>query len=442
MDNLKVLLRKDKVNKANEHPVIIQYVYKAEPKKFPTGVTLKKGQFKKSSPYVHEDCPDFKAKSEKILTKRNRISDIIKEYEKIHHTLPSVDYIEAQLSIPQERKLISFWDYYNAWVNDLKEQREHVKEMNSLKANLEGFLNHPLKEYKKYQLDFGFHKIDLEFLKKFIEFLQKHWKIRNKYRVNDQGEKEPLFGLNNNSLAYRLRVFRRFLKDTVIKHKIKFDFESFDESLTTAKRLYKISESRSRKFTVKFDHLKELIKFDPKSESLAKCRDRFIISCMLALRNGDMKRISKQNVAGQNFSITMGKTRKKVEFKMNETAIELLEKHDYHLDYFADQVYNRQLKKLFEKFYLWYKENKQPDLELQVWKPRMIGGEDKGSYEYIWDMLSSHRGRTSYVTMMLAAKTSPEKIMNTTGFTFKTISHYINEHSAKEDNYNDALNLK
>jgi len=107
-----------------------------------------------------------------------------------------------------------------------------------------------------------------------------------------------------------------------------------------------------------------------------------------------------------------------------DTAITILEKYDYSLPILSNQKYNDYIKKVVEKAKICY------DVEIS----RVQGKSQTFRVEKVFDLISSHSARSSFITNMKNAGIPDKTIMSITGhkdlktfLTYYRVNNYSKE---------------
>lgn len=173
-----------------------------------------------------------------------------------------------------------------------------------------------------------------------IEFTLDHWvKFTEYLRKENKATKKKK--LSANTICIRLAKF---------KHFIKFLQEEGSE--------VKIEKFPMPKEEIKCvmldpDSLQKIRDYHPTSPTLKQVKDLCLFQCFTGLRISDLMRLDKSHIVNSEgfYRVSMRalKTDKPMFIPLSEEALAILLKYDYKLPEFAEQYFNRQLKKLAGK---------------------------------------------------------------------------------------------
>ena len=145
-------------------------------------------------------------------------------------------------------------------------------------------------------------------------------------------------------------------------------------------------------------------------------KDLFVLQCQTGLRFSDLMRLSKEHIIGNTIHIVSKKTRVKVCIPMNKYVREIFGKYNLLLPSAPTiQSYNKIVKEICRK----------AGLTDVVTYEIDRGGELVPESKRLYELVSSHTARRSYITNMLRDRMSPTAIMKSTGHKkLDTLSRY------------------
>jgi site-specific recombinase XerD len=155
------------------------------------------------------------------------------------------------------------------------------------------------------------------------------------------------------------------------------------------------------------EHVQRLIDWDATSNRYGLVRDLFIFQILTGIRFSDLERVNKSFVINNSLSFVMYKTTDRVNIPLHPLALKILKKYDYDLatQCKSIQKYNDDLKVVAELAGL-----TDTISQLKIKLNKKVS-EDTALHE----LLSSHVGRSTFITNCLVAGISPFIVMAYTG---------------------------
>jgi|GEM_PF-2195914 site-specific recombinase XerD len=182
----------------------------------------------------------------------------------------------------------------------------------------------------------------------------------------------------------------------------------------------KTSRNRSSESKVVLlkEHVEKIINWIPEDERWEKVKDLFMFQIYEGIRFSDLERINRSFVKNDNLSFVMYKTKTRVTVPLHKNAKQILQKYDYNLGGICKALknYNLDLKSMCRKAGL-----TEPVSQLKI----KINAKIPQSTE-LCELVSSHVGRTTFVTNCLVSGISPFIVMSFTGHTkVETLNFYM-----------------
>ena len=268
------------------------------------------------------------------------------------------------------------------------------------------------KTYRTYQ-KFKTIKVALE------EFSQKN-KLKNIY-PSDISKKFLM------DFTIFLTETRKLGIDTLNKYQSGFntfmDYISDDLKINdnyAYKEFEKVTRNRESdsKVVLLKEHIRKIIKYKPTNKRYEKVKDLFLFQIFTGIRYSDLIRIKKSFVSNDQLSFIMFKTKRRVSIPLHKKAKSILLKYNYSLGEQAKALknYNLDLKTLCRNAGL--------TDEVSTLKLKLT---DKISDDTpLCDLISSHVGRTTFITNCLISGISPYIVMSYSGHKkIDTLTYYM-----------------
>lgn len=216
---------------------------------------------------------------------------------------------------------------------------------------------------------------------------------------------------------------------TSLKTFFKYLGENNIYSVSEKVKTYQIKKHRSETIALTKNELKELYEYDNYDEKERYIIDLFVLNCLMGLRFSDLSTFDKGEFVMKNDNMFYlkynEKTKTSISVPITTTAKEILEKYDYKLRVYVNQVINRKIKDVLEKHNL---------LETTIQKTVKTNGKLITNKYLKRELISTHTCRRTYITLALNNNVPINAIMASTGHTqVSTVSKYI----AKEQKFED-----
>jgi integrase len=347
-----------------------------------------------------------------VQSKIARLEDIINQHIIKTGKKPEVGYIYEQLSmvqIPLSDDLLGFYDKF------LESKRQDITVKSQSEKDYVSLRN-ALIDYQRDHTHLYLSNIDKKFMITFTNYLSKERDPVGDYKTRGS--------LNDNTIRKRvqtLRTFFHWLEDNkyceLPAAVMKYNIEKFETPFVTL--------SDTELHSLWYDYT------NPKYE---KIRDILIFACMVSLRYSDIVTLTKKHIIDDTIVKVAQKSRKgkeKYVVKLNSIAKKILEKWNYNLGGYTDQYFNREVKKMAEDSGLF-----DYDVEFSVYK----GGKEVLQKEKMYNLISAHTGRRSFITRCIDNNVPIREIMIMTSHVkIDTLMKYIDKKPKKDSNFVDQL---
>lgn len=400
MSYCKIIIKSDKksVGKDGKTMVYVQYTYDRKVLRIKTGEKVAP-KFFKDGKITKGYGASYKDANANIETIRSKVDKLIREAN-YSNLVPSTSYIKAKYEDEQETKnakakdVLSHLEEFIA----LKEKDytfNSIKDYRTLKSHLKAF-----KDDTKYSLRLS--NINNVFFSKFSQYLFEKRVIRK-----GKDGKEDKKGLMTNTVAKQFKVFRVFMNWLTNS--------GFNDNL--AYRRFKIREIDTEIYYLTKDELDKLNNHTFKNKTLENVKNLFILQCTTGLRYSDIQNLKPENIDGDNIKFRTIKTKDPLIIPLNKYSREVLAKYpDVKLPSMSNQKANDYLKTIGEE----------AGLDRPISVSHYYGKERINKTCALYEKLSTHVGRKTFVTLSLEFGLRPEVIMKLTGHKdYKTMKKYI-----------------
>lgn len=399
--------------------VKISYTHNRTRKRFPTGVKIDSINQISPEGKLKGNLPNKLEKQEAIDNLKYRIESFIRQYNLEFGVSPTIVELERILKDSENKvhKTERVLDAYNIFYEAKKKElfgnidraKKSIKEYNGLKYYLEDyevFLGRQIR----------FFEIDKEWMLDFKIFNETK-------RKNTKDKKYQTFGgLRGNTIKKKINIFITFMKWASTKSYCTFPAE-IDKFSKQIKSPEVVKSSLTK------DEILKIISFKPISESHEIVRDIFVVSCLTGMRWSDLISLNKeQHVKHYTQGIAITKKAEKTDDEftvfLNSISLGILEKYDYNLNRLTNPAFNRILKEFLKSTGLFNDETKFK--------------EDNNRLQR-WEIISIHRGRDTFITMLLEENVPLNVIMKYTGHKhLSTLERYV-DRNKKVDNFMNII---
>ncbi len=349
---------------------------------------------------------------------RERIESVMRDYElRVTKFLesfgrkPLISELE-EFYVNEEPKTISELSFFEpTFLTFMKEKEEKFKSYDTMtslrdfKSFYHSIIDFQLKHSKKLRLN----DVNRMFIFQYLKFLQETRSVSEGYKTRG--------GLNARTLKKRFDVLKSFYKwlldykiyiydDVLVKNKDLYDFRGKAEDVKT--------------YSLSIDDIKiiEDIKLEDNSP-LMKSRDMFLFVCYTGVRFSDLISLKKTQIIklSDGTLLWIKKTQKvrttKIEVDLIPEALKILKKYDYRLNLMTNQKANLYIKEVLR-------------LEDRFCEDSLNFTKESGEPYKIYELITFHTGRKSFITNMLMNNFSIVETMRRTGHKkLSTMEKYI-----------------
>jgi integrase len=391
--------------------VKISYTNNYSRKRFPTGVRLNPGDQISDNGKLKGYIQDKEKKQSTIDQLKLKIESAVQEFYNEYGIYPSSDELNNHLKensqnkkkIKSERLLDAYYLFYNETIDEFtKSDTKSIQSLNSHKA-----LKYYLEDFEIYQeKPIFFYEINKKWMFDFKKFNE------NKRESTDSKKYQTFGGLRGNTIRKKIGVFLNFIKWASEKKYCKLPIDILDFKK-------EIAMPTVIKATITKSELFELMKLDIKNTKTQFIRDLFVFACWTGMRWSDLisidKKQIKQTQQGTAIIKKSQKTKGKFTAYLTEYCEQILSRYEYNFNRITNPAYNRELHKFLKSTALF-------DDSTEF--------EDDGRYLDRWEVISIHRGRDSFVTILLGENIPHNTIMQYTGHKhLSTLEGYIDKNT-------------
>ena len=202
-------------------------------------------------------------------------------------------------------------------------------------------------------------------------------------------------------------------------HTYKVDFQKF--KAPKAQQTDEIALAQS--------DIDKVFEFDlSKNIKLERVRDLFILGCSTGLRISNYSKIRKQDIINESIQVRDEKNKdKNLSIPLNDYSKYILEKYDFQLPKISTQKFNEYIKEVFKII----------GFDTPIKKELKIGKEIKETISPMYERVSSHTARRSFITVMKNNKVPDKLIMQITGH--KNLEVFNKYYKPNETDKTDAM---
>jgi integrase len=312
----------------------------------------------------------------------NFFSDIIQNYKLANRDIIISD-IRSDFDVEfKKTKSISskFFEVYDEFLTEKK--NDYTEDANSQTTIKRYEYNKKLlfefQECKSKKLHFN--QVNKSFYNSFIDFCVSHKKH------------------SANTVRRNVGLFKTFLYWALENgHTYKTDFQKFKAP----------KAQQTDEVALTLAQVQEVFEFDlSNNERLEKIRDLFVFGCSTGMRISNYSNVEKKDIQNGFIKVRDKKNNDKtLEIPLNDFSIYILKKYGYKLPKISNQKFNEYIKEVFQL--LGYNQN--------IKKTIKLGKELIEQINPLYERISSHTARRSFITIMKNKKIPDKVIMSYTG---------------------------
>lgn len=336
--------------------------------------------------------------NDQLSSYSNKFSEIVNRFTSSKETL-TIEKIKEEFNIEFKKNTGKTKDIFSAYEMFLLEKSNDYTDMANSTSTIDRYrYNKKLLQSFADETNFSlrFNNINKDFYNAFIKYCVE---IKN-HSVNTLSRN---IGLLKTFLYWSLE--NRFTYNQ--------DFKKFTN----------IKKFRTDEIALTKVQIAKIYEFDLKSKKkLIRVRDLFVFGASTGLRFSNYSQVRKKDIRDGHINVIDVKDKSKsLRIPLNKYSKEILEKYEYELPRISNQKFNDYLKELFMK--LGYNE--------MIKKTMKYGNEIVETESPIYDRISSHTARRSFITIMKNAGVPDKVIMSYTGH--KSLEVFNNYYRPNEE---------
>jgi integrase len=350
---------------------------------------------------------------------RERIEEIMRDYEsRVSKFLesfgrkPLVSELEEFIVVEEEPKTISELSLFiPTFLMFMKEKEEKFMLYDTM-TSLRDFTSfyHSILDFEyRYSRKLRLNDINRLFLVQYIKFLKEKRSELDGYKTRG--------GLNPRTMKKRFDVLKSFFRwllnfkiyiynDVLVKNKDLYDFRGMADDVKT--------------FSLSIEDIKLIEDIVLEDDSpLMKARDMFLFVCYTGVRFSDLISLQKSQISTltDGTIVWIKKTKKvrttTIDVDLIPEAIGILQKYNYNLNLMSNQKANFYIKEALK-------------LDERFCEESIKFTKTKGEPYKIYELITFHSGRKSFITNMLMNNFSIVETMERTGHKkLHTLEKYI-----------------
>lgn len=333
-----------------------------------------------------------------IQTKCEEIQKVYREAI-IANRQPTPSFIRNTLNADKIINKKSLFNLYDEFIDGykLKATAATVKKLSTNRKHLWEFS-------QKAKISVDFDVIDNAFFNKYVEYFQV--------------KKQHI----NSTISKNIKILKWFL-DWATKL-------GYNKNLTY--KSFQIRTQEAEIIILTPDELTHLYNLEIKQDYLRQVRDVFCFCCFTSLRYSDVKNLKRTDIIGNFINITSVKTKSRVNIPLIPESLHILNRYKNilgtrALPVISNQKMNDYLKEI----------GKEAGLDRSISKVRYRGSERIENVYPLYDLISTHMGRKTFVSYMFRKGVDSELIRSISGH--KSISSFARYNKIDDDQKATAM---
>ncbi len=381
-----------KPNKDGLSLILFSAYFKNEGKKFiySTGELIKPSDWdaENKQPNNLKGRTEEAAKHREIKTQIDRyktcFDNIVSEYKLAKREI-TIEDVRTEFDVEFKRTKGISNNFFAVYDEYIKEKETDFTDEAVSATTIKRFIYNrtllvELENYRKKKINFN--QINKAFYNEFLEYsikVKKH---------------------SSNTIRRNVGLLKSFLYWALENnHTYKVDFQKFKAP----------KAQQSDEIALTFEDITKVFHFDfSKNERLEKVRDLFILGCSTGLRISNYSTIRRRDVINDIIKVKDVKNNdKNLSIPLTDLSKSILEKYDYNIPKLSTQKFNDYIKEVFKII----------GFDTEIKKELKIGKEIIETISPMYERISSHTARRSFITIMKNNKVPDKLIMDITGHT-------------------------
>ncbi len=364
-----------------ETNILLFFSYKSKRLKYYSGISILPKQWSKSKQIIYSGVTNSEELNEQLRELKNNVE---KEYlnQLNKGVIPTPAYLKDFLNNRLKDEEIEVENFHSIF-EKFKLEKNRVNNDASMRR-FGALMKHFLVMESYYKMKFSVHSFTKDFYHKFIDYF-----IFECEQVNSTVKEKHLKAVN---------TFLNWLVDNNYIEKNNFKGIKFPYKVSPADTISLSEEELNKLFNLDLSYNKRL----------EQVRDVFCIECYTGLRYSDTKKIQNHKINGRILEIHTQKTTDKLKVPLRKEALEILNKYfkkKLPLPVISNQKMNKYLKELGQK----------AELNDHYTILRVVGKKKEETIKTKHELLATHTGRRTFVTLSYRRGMKPLDIMKITG---------------------------
>lgn len=296
----------------------------------------------------------------------------------------------------------NFFKVYDLFL-EFKENNQTDRANSKTTINRYKYFKTLLQEFKEQSnYNVKFDTVNFDFYNEFIRFC-----VENKNH-------------SANTLSRNIGLFKTFMYWAVDK---KYTYNDEFKNFKNIRRF------ATNEVALTKEQVDAIYDFELTNEKLIRVRDLFVFGCSTGMRYSNYSKVKKNDITDGFINVVDVKDiTKSLRIPLNNYSKDILEKYDYKLPSISNQKFNDYLKELFQK--LGYNE--------KIKKTMRYGNEIIETESFMYERISSHTARRTFITIMKNNNVPDKIIMSYTGH--KSIEVFNNYYRPNEEHRVNFMN--
>lgn len=367
------------------------------------------------------------------------------------------------------------WDFKNRLPNNITGRNQIAQHHRTIKKQLDRYSNffiEIINRYKNSNQELNIQIVREEFDREFKKLKPISNKFFDVYELFlDKKRNDNSDTSNSESTIKRYEYNKTILEDFQTKEKYKLSFNKINEEFYNLYIGYCISKRKHsantlrrnvglfktfmnwavengytykvefRKFkspkpqatdeiALTLEQVREVYEFDfTENKKLERVRDLFVFGCSTGMRISNYSKIKKRDIEDGFIKVSDKKNiDKQIKIPLNDFSLNILEKYKYKLPVISTQKFNEYIKVVFLKV----------GYTKSIKKTTRIGKEIIEDVSPMYDRISSHTARRSFITIMKNKKIPDKVIMEFTGH--RSLEVFNKYYKPNEEDKKDFMN--
>jgi len=339
----------------------------------------------------------------------NFFIELTSRYKMIHEVL-TIEKAREEFNIEFKKVTKSINDFFKIYDLFLSEKKKDRTDQANTETTIKRY-EYNKKLLKKFQTEYSYNL-------KFKNINKKFYNDFIRYCVENENH-------SANTLSRNIGLLKTFL------------YWAFDNKFTyndEFKKFKNIKRFTTNEIALTKEQVYDIYKFDlEENTKLSKVRDLFIFGCSTGMRFSNYSKVKKNDIRDGFINVIDAKDNtKSLSIPLNNLSLSILEKYEYKLPVISNQKFNDYLKELFKK--MGY-----TDI---IKKTMRYGNEIIETESPLFERISSHTARRSFITIMKNEGIPDKVIMSYTGH--KSIEVFNNYYRPNQEHrikfMNDVFN--